>query len=56
MSDLDNELLALAGGDISQADLNPPNSQSAHQGAAKRTKKSSNNPVKPKKRKTMEME
>ncbi|KAA1065324.1 hypothetical protein PGT21_010401 [Puccinia graminis f. sp. tritici] len=56
MSDLDNELLALAGGDISQADLNPPNSQSAHQGAAKRTKKSSNNPVKPKKRKTMEMD
>ncbi|EFP76739.1 uncharacterized protein PGTG_02200 [Puccinia graminis f. sp. tritici CRL 75-36-700-3] len=56
MSDLDNELLALAGGDISQTDLNPPNSQSAHQGAAKRTKKSSNNPVKPKKRKTMEMD
>ncbi|PLW36968.1 hypothetical protein PCANC_06776 [Puccinia coronata f. sp. avenae] len=56
MSDLDNELLALAGGDISQVDSNPPNPQPPHHGAAKRSKKSNGISGKSKRRKTMEMD
>ncbi|KAI7959065.1 hypothetical protein MJO28_002856 [Puccinia striiformis f. sp. tritici] len=56
MSDLDNELLALAGGDSSHADPNPSNSEAAHHGATKRSKKSHTLPAKMKRRKTMEMD
>ncbi|KAI8458523.1 hypothetical protein BY996DRAFT_6430202 [Phakopsora pachyrhizi] len=55
MSDLDNELLALAGGDISRASPGPQNSNS-HGSSSKRSRKNGTSAGKSKRRKAMDID